>query len=449
MDMERRMALHALPSELFTLICHALGAAHTLRLSCASKPMRALALADAVWERHCQSELGLSALGVALWREHGGMVLGVAAPPKGLPSWFPDSLLACWHYFTFLHEALEIELMGEAKPCLPASGHWDGCLDVHLCLELANPWGVAVWTFFRACASVDADADAGVASSYGSGYTRVANEASAFVDGGGRLGLQASTVACVGYEATPVSSEDDCRSAVILSAAPLCASEEPRAVPPHLTHDGLLSLGWCPLDLSPDGMGGDDGGAPLAVPAVQAMLLPARASGDRLVVVGEHMLRVDAPVAAEAQRTGTFCFEVVQATGVGFDAGSAAPAVEQHAHRVELGGAAAHDLVTSAGAQVPHTRAPSRRIHVPHFDWEERRASEPEGGSDGATHGQDGGAAVDGRVLVVKDMPRGPPAVASPAALEMDVLRRTRVVVALPDLLPPISNLDLGEPTDP
>ena len=150
----RTAALHALPPELGSLppellveVFQSLGARHTLPFLCVSKPMRLAALSDAVWESHLQLELGFTSAGIALWRLHGGTTLGVAqTPSRGpFPSWFPNSLLACWHYFTYLHEALEVEPMSEAKPAACAhfcachaagTPHWEGCSDVRLELRL-------------------------------------------------------------------------------------------------------------------------------------------------------------------------------------------------------------------------------------------------------------------------------------------------------------------------
>jgi hypothetical protein len=117
-----------------------------------------------------------------------------------------------------------------------------------------------------------------------------------------------------------------------------------------------VPLGWHPTPgLARDG----------AMRAVQALLLPSCASGDGLVVLGEHTLRLPAAVADAAASEGCFYIAVLHAAHV-----------RREGAPVELAAELDHDVMTSAGAMADPTRPNHKSAQRP-FDWSARE--QPDG----------------------------------------------------------------------
>jgi len=261
------VSFDSIPSEILPLIFSQLSPIATLYLGSCSRSLRAIATSDTVWRSHLIHHLGFTDRGVDLWIESGGNTFGVAVPASGrFPFWYPQSLLACYHFSVSLHEPLEAQILKEPKavmcsrhcPCQHEDGrtpHWHGCVDLRLCLELANPFHIPVWTFFapKRSSSPWPRPDA-------QGASRC------------RLALHdSSMLVCIGFAARSQSdrfaeSDDSALcEAVLLSLAPFGFACTPQPLPAAMPIGSVAALGWAPLASAADADAAES-----AVEAVQA-----------------------------------------------------------------------------------------------------------------------------------------------------------------------------------
>lgn len=371
----------------------------------------------------CTSLLGFTASGLALWLEGG------------------SSLVECFQFHTIKHEALEAVLLREPEPC--RHGYWaQGAHDVRLCLEFSNAWETPVWTLFSPRGAADGVSCARRGRDVGSEGSSLSRR-SGDLEGGASDPSDEETIAlapggsiiCTGF-----ASETD-ESAVLLSFATAAAAERLR--PNDSLPDELLCKGWMTtsaLDL-PDVTDGW-----LCFPALQAMLLPRRASGvsgalvASLVVLGQHKLRLDEAACELARERGEIEFEVVQATHLRLDGRAAELAIESPCR-----------LECDEGVQVPSNSNP---YHWMGFDWSERQRGKADMNADlmdgelasewpdcpNSFEDDNDSIGGSGR-LVFKPSESGPlgsdqtPGQGQhPPAVKLTVLRRTKLVVPIDDM---------------
>ena len=366
-------SLASLPIE---VLAEHLPSSALLGISACCHALRAATLEDDVWRVVLMRERGFTTAGIDAWQRGGGVVRGVCGRIR-YPSWFPHTLLACWHYCTFLHEVLEIELYRPPLRALDGPASSPQLYDMRLCLELANGFPMPTWVFFMPVATCDAadrppaesapwetPSTAPVTASSGS----VASASAAVAVAGGMLTLHTNacnprgtaafgSIVAIGMRASQPGSQTPLKTAVLLSFGCSQHADGTKAI------DGAaeanmrqVPLGWHPMPgIARDG----------AIRAVQALLLPPCASGDRLVVLGEHTLRLPAAVADAAASEGCFYIAVLHAAHVWREG---AP--------VELAAELDHDVMTSAGAMADPTRPNHKSAQRP-FDWSARE--QPDG----------------------------------------------------------------------
>lgn len=333
--------LLTIPSELVAHIAHHLKGTHVIALSKCHRSLRHLATSLDIWREKLQSELGFTEAGIELWLRSSGR-----------------KLFEAYDFVSRKHEPLECSVLGE-----PVVDRWPGCIDVKLCVELANPWPQNVWTLFRVCSPLS-----DVVEGRTDPWADLASSSS-----GRRMHTlplwpeSSRRIQCVGY-AAPGGKD-----AVIVSIAAAPRedladvakrnwSRSPHAVP-------TAAIGWM--------VGGE--ALSEAVPTVQAMLLPAcKPKGNNgeaggvpaLVVLGEHTLRVD---KASLTPRGELCLEVMTAIDLC-----------AHGLTLPLEEAAPYELCCDAGAEVPTTADRSDRKRGSHnrnlcgrdFEWRPSDRSE-------------------------------------------------------------------------
>ena len=362
-------SLASLPIE---VLAEHLPSSALLGISACCNALRAATLADDVWRVVLMRERGFTTAGIDAWQRGGGVVRGVCGRSR-YPSWFPHTLLACWHYCTFLHEVLEIELYRPPLRALDGPASSPQLYDVRLCLELANGFPMPTWVFFMPVATCDAgDRPLAESAPWETPSTARATASSGSVAAvavaRGVLTLHTSacnrrgtaafgSIVAIGIRASQPGSQTPLKTAVLLSFGCSQHADGVEAIDEAAEANmRQVPLGWHPTPgLARDG----------AMRAVQALLLPSCASGDGLVVLGEHTLRLPAAVADAAASEGCFYIAVLHAAHV-----------RREGAPVELAAELDHDVMTSAGAMADPTRPNHKSAQRP-FDWSARE--QPDG----------------------------------------------------------------------
>ena len=195
------------------------------------------------------------------------------------------------------HEPLEASLIHEPQ-ALHVEG-WEGCYDLKLCMELANPWPAKVWTLFRIVPHDD-------------GASFIHRDVEPMAEKMASTPFHPFYGDAERIRATGYAAPND-KDVVIVTMAPrestglawLNGTEHGANL------DQAPSFGWMYFGTTPDG-------DHHAVPALQAMLLPQRAEGAPgvLVVIGEHRLRLQPWWWDRFKRNGSLRLEVIQCVGL-------------------------------------------------------------------------------------------------------------------------------------
>ena len=359
------VTLLSLPFELHVELARCARGVDAISLGRCCRALNQLLSCDSLWRHKLRSEWGFTDEAFDLWLST------------------KRTLVQAFHYHAVKHEPLEFSMLREPKET--RAPDWEGCRDLTLSIEMANPWPRKVWTLFRICSPGGDD---------GAAPCAWAAEAET-----GELHLWSwspQRIHCAGYAATKGCD------AVVLSIASMPAPpppSDPAAVdaatdgqpPPSIhpwsrimpcgNHISMLpwtSFGWMlgVGETSTVGVTVDvTGGRSVAArPATHAMLLPPHASGSTLVVLAEHVLRVDESTWEEISSAGAVSIEVMQC-------------VELRAYGLHevLEDASPYELCTDAGAEVLTTARPTgshnRKLAGRAFEWrpsERREAMEAE-----------------------------------------------------------------------
>lgn len=388
-DSSTPATLDSLPFELLLLLARVSLSGHdALSLGRCSCTFREVVGSDSLWREKLERDCGFTAAGFELWESS------------------QRSLRQAWIYFTIKHEPLEASLLRDPQ-CSAIPG-WQDCMELKLCVELANPWPVKVWTLFRVCPP------------NATPWAVAAKEQSLPVWSGSEERIRASGYAAPGD-----------RDAIVVSIA---AADQVGCRRPG----GSRAFGWME--------GVKTSRECVSEPAVQAMLLPSRAKGAPgvMVVLGEHCIRIDHVVWTAAEAAGEVTIEVLQcvnlcAHGLDLPLEDASP--------VELCSDAGAEVLTTADVALRRHGGSNRMYAGRAFEWRpsaHRQLLEAEHRHETQKHiclpfecsDRDGSCAIfPGSTCVLQggwELPdetvRAPPV---PAPVTFTTLSRTRAVVPL------------------
>ena len=303
----------ALPNEVVLQLAMTLGV-DAIALGSCCHSLCPILCDESLWRFLLQRDCGFTERGLSLWLGGG------------------HTLIKAYDYWRNMHRPLEAVLLRESLE-VNAEG-WKGCRDLKLTVELANPWPVPVWTFFRICSP---------------GATPWA---AAVQDGSLQLWRKSvQRIVCTGF-AAPGD-----RDAIVVSLAtspecePAACERVRRLRSPQLAEawQRATAVGYMLGD-------GELEADVLAAPTTQAMLVPAHASDGGLVVLAEHTLRLDEAAWSEAVSARELGLEIMSCIDVrahGLVGCDGVPLTLEQASPVEL--------CCDRGVQVPTTADGSHR----------------------------------------------------------------------------------------